>query len=517
MRAKRFDELVVGDRVCAVVAVLKRAEVGTTKKGSTFIKWQVSDESGVPLLAKRWDATTVEADDARAGGHLWGYVVGEVTSYDGALEIKLTQPFRPAEEPDDPSPYIPTSTVPLNDLRARLSEFIDSVRHPALHALLSEVFVKDVKMAQRFESLPAAEKRHHAFRHGLLQHTLEVADVVDAICEKQRLWGAGRGRVSRDLAITGALLHDIGKLEEYGPDGHGVCFTTGGGLLGHVTLGVVRVARKIAQARKGVPFPEELEELVLHTITAHHGKAEYGAPKPPMTAEAALIHYADVVSAECFYFAEAEANAEDGVPLFKQWKLDDRGRHVFVGALDGVWDEQPTPNGVGAVASPSTPVGATPPSPPLPSSVPALSLPLVRVQRRGTDQNFGTVRNLAVLGKVAAGVPIFDSDSAEEEVSVEGDALRFGRGDYYLLRVEGDSMIGDGILDGDLIVVRHQEQAEMGDIVVAMLEDGGATVKRLAIQNGQVALEASNPEYAPIMVGDPEGLAIKGRVVAVAR
>ncbi len=511
MVGKLFCELKVNDPVDVVVGILS-TKVDTARNQSKYIKWTFADSRGGQMSAKRWNVTADELE--RYEGLCWAHAHGKVTEYKGLLEIDITQPLIVVSEPPDAISYLPSSPLPLEDLRNRLNVFIGSVQHPQLHTLLHAVFIDDTKLARRFESLPAAETRHHNFRHGLLQHTLEVADAVDAIASRQREWG-GRGRFSRDLAITGALLHDIGKLGEYEQHGLGVRFSTGGGLIGHITQGAIRIARKIARVRNSPQgFSEELEELVMHLILSHHGEAEYGSPKPPMIAEAAVIHHADMMSAELFYFAEAQENAAEGISLYNQWKMDDKGRHVYVGQIAGLWesiDEIKTATGVSkgypALATADSNQRALPPS--------VSFLPLIRLVHGEETNNFATVQ-LPLVGRVAAGLPILDSDNVEGTVLVEAEGLGLGRGDYYLLRVQGDSMIEDGILDGDLIVVRHQEQAEWGDIVVAALDEG-ATVKRLVNQNGQITLKASNPAYDPIIVPDPELLSIQGRVIAIAR
>lgn len=516
MVATSFSDLRVGDKVDCVVAVL-RSEASPTKKGTKLLKICVSDRSSVSVLAKRWNATDTEIEDAKAIS--WARIVGEVGIYEGTLEIKLTHTLSNVPEPDDASSFVPASPLPLNELRARLNHYIESVQQPQLNALLRAVFIEDKTLSVAFETFPAAEIRHHAFRHGLIQHTLEVTDTVDAICTKHKAWGKQRGRLSRDLAVTGALLHDIGKLEEYEQDGHSVRFSAGGGLLGHITLGIIRLARKIAMVRKAIGFEEALEEVVLHMIVAHHGKTEYGTPIPPKTAEAALIHYADMVSTECFYFAEAQRNATEGDIAFKQWKMD--GRCLYVAKLDCVWGEEPSVENVTLPTDLVWSAGekqGTNSDAVLPASTGSrnrLTLPLLRLASNDSPNSFFTAR-LPLVGKVAAGQPILDSANIEDDICIEADGLFLDSGTYYVLRVQGDSMIGDDINDGDLIVVRHQEQAEWGDMVVAVVDEG-ATVKRLIKKDGQVQLQASNPAYTPILVPDTASLHIQGRVIAVAR
>ncbi|RYZ86328.1 MAG: HDIG domain-containing protein [Proteobacteria bacterium] len=176
------------------------------------------------------------------------------------------------DHPTDLSPYIISSPLPIESLLKRLEIHINSVKDPALQALLKFTFVESLDVRHRFITYPAALKMHHAWQHGLLQHSLEVADTVAALANLYNTWGYKH--VSFDLAVTGALLHDIGKIKEMALEHVSYISTHAGDLNGHIILGTIFLARQIASVRKrqGCDFSETLEHTLMHLITSHHGK-----------------------------------------------------------------------------------------------------------------------------------------------------------------------------------------------------------------------------------------------------
>ena len=497
-----IEELEVEQIVDMTVRVV-RADAQRTNNGNTYLALVFADRTA-RISAKRFGAKVAECE--AVSSIRFARVQGNVQEYNGEHQLLLSRPVQDIGIPKNLSDYFECSPIPLSDLQSRLYQHIDSVRDSRLNALLRSILMEDNQVSVAFAEYPAALEFHHTFRHGLLHHTLEVTDLVAAMADQQQNWGGHP--VHRNLAVTGALLHDIGKVEEMRQQEYHYEFSDAGSLLGHITQGAIYVARQIAKLRRKIVFPEELEHMLLHLISSHHGKGEWGSPKAPMTQEAILIHTADKTSTDLYFFQEARRGAIGNKSFVKQRKLDsgfgNMGRFVFVGDMDAF----------------VPPVEVTPSAPiqkgyPIPRE---FRLPFLRLIRAEKAEESGVVtRLLPLIGKIAAGQPILDSDNIEGEELIDATELGNGNGDFYLLRVRGNSMTGDGIEDGDLIVVRHQLHAEHGDLVVAILEGEGATVKRLIQDKGNVVLMPSNPTHPPIPVPDLSGLRIQGRVMGIAR
>ncbi|MCW3039749.1 MAG: hypothetical protein JWM31_1654, partial [Solirubrobacterales bacterium] len=177
------------------------------------------------------------------------------------------------EGPPQPVPAL------VSDLRA----LVASVRSAPLRALLDRLLGEDAPLWPRFRDAPAAKRYHQAYRHGLLEHSVTVAQAVSAI-------SATFPGIDRDLAVTGALLHDIGKVEAYTSDPFAIDMTDAGRLVGEIPLGYYRVRREI----ESLPgFPADVAQALLHIVLSHHGKLEHGSPVLPATREATLVHFVD--------------------------------------------------------------------------------------------------------------------------------------------------------------------------------------------------------------------------------
>ena len=183
-------------------------------------------------------------------------------------------------------------------LEAELRALLATVREPHLSALLARFFGADTATWARFRVAPAAKRFHHAYRHGLLEHCLTVAQAVAAMASTFP-------GIDRDVAVTGALLHDIGKLEAYADDD----LTDTGRLQGEIALGYFHVRREI----EAIPgFPAQLAQEVLHIILSHHGSLEHGSPVRPCTREATLVHFVDNLGGRLGSFDRLEAELPEG-------------------------------------------------------------------------------------------------------------------------------------------------------------------------------------------------------------
>jgi 3'-5' exoribonuclease len=218
------------------------------------------------------------------------------------------------------SEHAPGPPRTAEQMESDLRELIATIHQPHLAELLDRVLGPDAPTWPHFRDAPAAKHFHQAYRHGLLEHCLSVAQGVSAI-------SATFPGIDREVAVTGALLHDIGKLEAYCATEPAIDMTDAGRLQGEIPLGYFRVRREI-EAIDG--FPSALAQAVLHIILSHHGALEYGSPVVPCTREATLVHFLDNLGGRLGSFDRLEKELPDGA----SWSAYDRalGGGAYFGA-----------------------------------------------------------------------------------------------------------------------------------------------------------------------------------------
>ncbi|HWE14220.1 MAG TPA: HD domain-containing protein [Solirubrobacteraceae bacterium] len=200
---------------------------------------------------------------------------------------------------------------PAAQMESDLRELVATVQDPDLRRLLAAMFGEDSPTWARFREAPAAKHYHQAYRHGLLEHCLGVAQAVSAI-------SATFPGIDRDVAVTGALLHDVGKLDVYELAGSAIEMSDQGRLYGEIALGYYRV-RNMIESLDG--FPAETAQAVLHIILSHHGSLEFGSPVIPCTREATLVHMIDNLGGRLGSFDRIEK----ALPAGAQWSAFDKG------------------------------------------------------------------------------------------------------------------------------------------------------------------------------------------------
>jgi 3'-5' exoribonuclease len=218
----------------------------------------------------------------------------------------------------DPSDFLPCSKRDPLEMLDELDAAIESVRNPHLKALLLSLFGERTFRAL-FAHAAGAKSLHHAFVSGLLEHTVSVARILWTLQESHP-------ELDRDLLTAGALLHDVGKIEELST-GVTIEYTDTGRLLGHTVL----TDRMVRERLAALPdFPAALGDLLMHMLLSHHGQKEYGAPIVPMTAEACALHYADNLDAHVQYFSQVVA---EGTGSGNRWSDYQRlfDRYIFLG------------------------------------------------------------------------------------------------------------------------------------------------------------------------------------------
>jgi len=213
-------------------------------------------------------------------------IAGRADTYQDKTQLVIAELRRVAPENVNVQDFLRQAERDPDEMLGEVIEVCKSVRQPHLRKLLGAFFA-DAEFADKFKVCPGAERVHHAYVGGLLEHTLNVVRLCEAVCQIHP-------RLDRDLLVTGALLHDIGKVQEYETTA-AITSTDEGKLLGHTVIAY----RLAANAMAGIEgFPEELRLRVGHMIIAHHGKLEFGAPRQPALPEAFALHYAEDLDAK---------------------------------------------------------------------------------------------------------------------------------------------------------------------------------------------------------------------------
>jgi 3'-5' exoribonuclease len=277
------------------VYLLSGKETRTTKAGKPFFKLKLSDRTGTV------DCTVWEVGDVRSevsAGDLV-FVDARVTEYLGKPQLEATTVAPAPPGTAQPRDFLPSTYRDIEELKGFLQFHIGSVYDRDYAALLELIF-GDVEFMDIFISAPAAKVYHHAYLGGLVEHTVAVAEMCDFVSQQY-------ARVDRDLLLTAALLHDVGKTRELSFDTV-IDFTDAGRFLGHVIQGVTFVSEKTKELRT---FPEAKTQQLLHCIVSHHGELEWGSPKRPKTIEALILHHVDNLDAKVKGFLEIVEGSRD--------------------------------------------------------------------------------------------------------------------------------------------------------------------------------------------------------------
>lgn len=287
-----------GDRIFDIY-FCKFKSSAVTKNGKNYDNVIIQDKTGT-LDAKIWEPNNAGIADFDAMDYIEVY--GEVTSFNGALQVNVKRVRKCSEGEYDESEYMPVSRKNQDEMYAELLKIIESIQNTYLKALLNKFFVEDEDFAARFRKASAAKSIHHGFIGGLLEHTLSVAKLCDYYCTAYPI-------LNRDLLLAAAICHDIGKVQEISPFPAND-YTDAGQFLGHIVIGAEMVGKKASEIPE---FPQMLEMQLKHCILAHHGEYEYGSPKKPALIEAVALSHADDTDAKMETFTEIlESSQETG-------------------------------------------------------------------------------------------------------------------------------------------------------------------------------------------------------------
>ncbi len=278
-----------GDRVSDIY-LCKNKQSAITKNGKSYDNVMLQDKTGT-MDAKVWDPNSAGIGEYDTMDYIEVY--GEISSFQGALQLSVKRVRLCQEGEYDPADYLPVTSKNIDSMYQELIGYINKMENRYLKLLMEDFFIKDEAFIKVFKASSAAKSVHHGFVGGLLEHTLSIIKLCDYYCSTYPL-------LKKDLLISAALCHDIGKTKELSlfPEND---YTDDGNLIGHIVMGVEMIGEKI---REIDGFPESLATELKHCVIAHHGELAYGSPKKPALMEAVALNLADNTDAKMQTFSE---------------------------------------------------------------------------------------------------------------------------------------------------------------------------------------------------------------------
>lgn len=307
MERQTVQDIKADSEVMTTLMVKQKRLSSFKEKPGYFLTLVLGDATG-EVETKLWDDAEAWYSRLKIGQVI--RVKGMGTSYQGRVQIRVEEVELLEEGQYDLGDFLPRSPFDLASMEKCLEETIGSLGNPYLRELLARFF-SDPEFRQAFFQAPAAKKHHQAYLSGLLEHTLNVVRITEALAQIYP-------QADRDLLVAGAILHDVGKIKEYCYS-QAIDLTPEGRLIGHIVLGVEMLDERVAQV---IGFPPELHLKLRHLIVSHHGEYEWQSPRRPMFLEAMLLHRADLIDADAFKF-----NSLQGEGMVYSEEL---GRHVYL-------------------------------------------------------------------------------------------------------------------------------------------------------------------------------------------
>ncbi len=307
------SEMREGEKITGIY-LLRHKMLATTRAGKPFLTLKLGDRSGV-IDGKVWEGAEAVARVCDRGDFI--QVTGQVTDYNGKLQLTLQSVNTVDDEAVNPEDFLPATKRNPEEMMAELMDAIGKVGDPHLRKLLDSIF-GNPEFQSRFQRAPAAKGMHHAYLGGLLEHTLSLFHLCERVAPQVP-------EIDRNLLLAGALLHDVGKVDELSYS-RSIDYTDRGRLIGHIVLEVERVSEAIRTIRG---FPEEKAILLKHLLVSHHGREEFGSPVKPMTLEALVLHALDDLDAK----VQAFRHLMEADPSSQGWSAYHSvlGQYVFKG------------------------------------------------------------------------------------------------------------------------------------------------------------------------------------------
>lgn len=282
-KMRYIQDLRENDYIKNEIYLCKSKQILTGKSGKTYISLILQDKTGT-VDAKIWD---LNCETSQYEAMDFVHIDARVTTYQDALQLNISRIYKAEEGEYYPEDYFPMTSQDIEGMYQEIKRLVNSVKEPNLKVLLEQYFIQNTEFIKKFKNHSAAKSVHHGFVGGLLEHTLSVTKLCQYFADTHPV-------INRDLLITAALFHDIGKMQELSsfPEND---YTNEGQLLGHIFIGANEITSSI---RKMAKFPKKLESELIHCILSHHGELEYGSPKKPATIEALALHLADNADAK---------------------------------------------------------------------------------------------------------------------------------------------------------------------------------------------------------------------------
>lgn len=290
--APRFENAVITSFFCLSQVQLREKKTGNGQ----YLALTLGDKTG-SLEARMWEEFAESF--ALCGEGCYVKVQGQISKYQGRWQITLNKMRSAATSEVEASDFQPISQFPMQEMDAQLREIVAAFKNEDLQRLVL-AFLDDDEIGPSFRAAPAAKVLHHAWIHGLLEHVLTLSKVCLAMAPFYP-------ELDRDLLVTGAILHDIGKVRELSWKTN-FSYTLEGQMIGHISIAQGMLREKVQALQ---PFPDRLRVLVEHMILSHHGRYEFGSPKLPMTPEAMLLSALDDVEAKFAAMRREFATAEN--------------------------------------------------------------------------------------------------------------------------------------------------------------------------------------------------------------
>ncbi|MCZ7602041.1 MAG: HD domain-containing protein [Melioribacteraceae bacterium] len=325
MEQKELIEIQTGENINHFF-ILSKVEERTTKTGKPFLNLELRDKSSL-ISAKVWDGFDDFQKSAEPGKVV--KVTGQMEEFNNSPQIKVSS-IRIATKNDDvnPSDFMPKSSHNFEEMVKELEKRISQIKNEHLKQLINKILSGE--NYEKYKHVPAGKAWHHAYVHGLLEHTLEIIKICDLMSDIHP-------EINRDLLVCGAILHDFGKTKELNYETN-FDYTDSGKLLGHIVIAAIEIEKAASTIKD---FPLDLKEHLIHLVLSHQGKLEQASPVVPKTLEAITLYHADELSAKSNaykYAIKLDENKGENWTRFQQLA----GTAIFIPDKEKLTEEQET-------------------------------------------------------------------------------------------------------------------------------------------------------------------------------
>lgn len=296
LNQKKISEYEIGEDA-HLFLLLTKIEKKVTRANKEFLSLELRDVSGT-IPAKMWDGFAMFYQSAKEGSIT--KVDCKFDEYNGTPQLIINR-IRLVDENDGVthSDFLPRSQRNLEEMKTEWDDIVDNLKNTNFKTLIQKIFDADTK--EKYFNVPAGKAWHHAYIHGLIEHTLEIIKICKTVCDIHP-------ELNRDLIIAAAILHDFGKVEELTYETN-FDYTDKGKLIGHIVIAAMRIEEK---AKEIPEFPEALKNQLIHLVLSHQGRLEHASPVIPKMPEAVVLYHADELSAKSNAYLNVAKNDRQG-------------------------------------------------------------------------------------------------------------------------------------------------------------------------------------------------------------